>query len=213
MPRSFVVIVFVFVCLVLTAPSIPAQEIKSPSASNIPFVRAGFFYGRTGTSQGLAGYLEINPVRWVGLCVFASYSQGTSERDGGTAKAWDFLTGGCVAAHLPDVKGFLISPFVQATYEKEHDRFTMPLGDGALYQYGADHVRHLLTPGVSVDRAIVKNGPRWAVRIGKNYGSGPAAKNGKGLYLVGGVIFPLGHPAGLGRPFRRMFGGKDHAAH
>jgi hypothetical protein len=196
----------------LTAPSVLAQEIKPSPTSQIPFVRAGLFYGRTGTAQGPSGYLEVNPIRWLGLCAFASRSQATSASDGGTEEAWDFSTGGCVTAHFPQVKGFLISPFVQMTYEKEHDRFTMLLDDGTLYKDGQDHVRHLLTPGVSVDRAIMKNGPRWAMRIGENFGSGPAAKNGRGLYLVGGVIFPLSHPAELGRPFRRMFGGKAQSA-
>jgi len=60
--------------------------------------------------------------------------------------------------------------------------------------------------GVMVDRAIVKDGPRWAVRAGRNFGAGPSVQNAGGVYAVGGVIFPLDHPVLLGRSFKRRIG-------
>jgi len=114
--------------------------------------------------------------------------------------------------HSPEVKGFLISPFVQIAVQSDHRRLVIPLNDGTTYQDGAHQQRVLWMLGSTVDRAIVKNGPRWAVRAGKNFGGGPAVKNAGGLYLVGGLIFPLDHPVKLARSMPRMVGLKPHPA-
>jgi len=131
---------------------------------------------------------------------------------GDRARAWDFSTGGCITTHFPEAKGFLISPFAQIAFQSDHAQLDIHLDDGTTFQDRADHHRHLWTFGSTVDRAIVKNGPRWAVRAGKNFGGGPAAENAGGLYLVGGVIFPLDHPVKLARSMRRMVGLKPHPA-
>lgn len=211
MTRSIIALVLVFVCLVLAAPSVPAQEIGPSFKNHVPFTRVGFFTGRTGTAIGTSAYVEINPFRWLGFCALASRSQATSEMDGAHVQAWDRSTGACVTAHSPEIKGFLVSPFVQMAYQNDHNRISIPLDDGTIYQDGEDHAYRLWTLGSSIDRAIVRNGPRWVVRIGKNFGDGPAAKNAGGLYVVGGVIFPLDHPVELGRSVRRMVGGKPSA--
>jgi hypothetical protein len=132
--------------------------------------------------------------------------------NGNRGLAWDFSTGGCITTHFPELKGFLISPFVQFAQQSDHGQLVIHLNDGTTFQDGADRERHLWTFGSMVDRAIVKNGPRWAVRAGKNFGGGPAVKNAGGLYLVGGVVFPLDHPVELGRAMRRMVGLKPHPA-
>jgi len=205
-----------FTCLLRFVPSVWAQD---PGNSNppvlvqnlgishenrIPFLRAGIFYGRTGTAKGPSSYLEINPSRWFGFCGFAARSGAASQPDGAAVQTWDFTSGVCVTAHAPEVKGFLISPFVQIEYQSDHDHISFPLGDGTFYQESDNHQRHVMTYGTTIDRAIVKNGPRWAIRAGKNYGGGPAANNAGGLYLTGGVIFPLDHPVELSRSFRKM---------
>jgi hypothetical protein len=206
--RSIVALVLVFACLVLAAPSVLAQQIGPSFKNHVPFTRVGYFYGRTGTAIGPSGYVEINPFRWLGFCAFASRSQATAEIDGGRVQAWDRSTGACATTHFPEMKGFLISPFIQITHQNYHNRISIPLEDGTSYEDGESRPHHLLTVGSSIDRAIVRNGPRWVVRIGRNFGDGPAAKNAGGLYVVGGVIFPLDHPAELGRSFRRMVGWK-----
>lgn len=165
----------------------------------MPFLRVGLFGGRTGTALGPSGYVEINPLRWVGVCTFVSRSNATSGADGGTAHDWDFSTGMCVVGHAPEIKGVLISPFVQMSYQNNHTRFIMPLADGTFYRDGNNNLRRQWTLGTGIDRAIVRNGPRWAMRIGRNYGNGPEVNNAYGLYLVGGVIFPLDHPVELAR--------------
>lgn len=165
-------------------------------------MRVGFFGGRTGTALGPSGYVEINPIRWVGVCAFASRSNATAGTNGGTAHDWDFSTGMCVTAHAPEIKGILISPFVQMSYQNNHSRFYMPLADGTIYRDGDDHMRRQWTLGTGIDRAIVKNGPRWAVRVGRNYGNGPEVSHAYGLYFVGGIIVPLDHPVELARSLR-----------
>jgi hypothetical protein len=210
--KSIAAVALLFVCLMFSTSPVSAQGFGTSLGNRVPFVRSGYFYGRTGTALGSGGYLEINPSRWLGFCGFAAHSSATSERDGGRAHGWDFSTGVCITAHAPEAKGFLISPFVQIAYQSDHGRLVIPLDDGTTYQEGEDHGRHLLTVGASVDRAIVKNGPRWVVRVGRNLGDGPAAKNAKGLYLVGGVILPLSHPVELGQSLRKMVGGNRHAA-
>jgi hypothetical protein len=87
----------------------------------------------------------------------------------------------------------------------------MPLDDGTVYSYGDDQTHHVITVGATVDRAIVRNGPRWVVRIGKNFGQGPTVQNAGGLYLVGGIAFPLDHPYRLGQSFKTMLGMKSPA--
>lgn len=165
-------------------------------------MRVGFFGGRTGTALGPSGYVEINPIRWVGVCAFASRSNATAGTNGGTAHDWDFSTGMCVTAHAPEIRGILISPFVQMSYQNNHSRFYMPLADGTIYRDGDDHMRRHWTLGTGIDRAIVKNGPRWAVRVGRNYGNGPEVSHAYGLYFVGGIIVPLDHPVELARSLR-----------
>ena len=172
----------------------------------MPLVRAGLYYGRTGTALGTGVSLEVNPIRWFGLCGFASRSRATTVNENLPVEEWDTAVGACATAHLPEVKGFLISPFAQWAQQSDHNRVNIPLGDGTTYQQTQGQMHHLWTVGSAVDRAIVSNGPRWAVRIGRNIGSGPAAENAGGLYAVGGIIFPLDHPIELGRSFRRFVG-------
>ena len=211
MTRSIIAVVLLFVCVGLSTSAAQAQEAGRSLTNRLPFVRAGIFGGRTGTATGSSGYLEINPLRRLGFCAFVSQSRATSLRDGGIAQGWDLSAGGCATVHAPQVKGFLISPFVQMAYQNDHGRFTIPLGDGTFYTDGQNEINHLWTVGVTVDRAIVKDGPRWAARVGKNLGPGPAAENAGGLYLVGGVIFPLDHPVRLGQSFGHMIGFRPHA--
>jgi hypothetical protein len=106
------------------------------------------------------------------------------------------------------MKGFRISPFVQMTYQNEHDRVVIPLDDGTSYLDRDDPIHRIRTVGTTIDRAITKNGPRWIARIGKNFGDGPAANHADGLYFVGGLVFPLDHPVELGRSLRKMVGWK-----
>jgi hypothetical protein len=96
--------------------------------------------------------------------------------------------------------------------QNEHDRFAVLLDDGATYRDGDDGRHRAWLVGPTIDRAIARNGPRWAVRIARNFGGGPAAKNAGGLYFVGGLIFPLDHPIELSRSFRRMVSGKKSHA-
>jgi hypothetical protein len=208
--RSFIAVVLLFVCVTFYAPSSRAQAIGFALGNRVPFARAGVFGGRTGQATGASGYIEINPVWPIGFCAIASQSGAISEQDGGTASGWDLSIGGCMIAHTPEVKGFLISPFVQMTYTREHGRFALPLGDGIYYREAQDSIRELLVAGVTVDREIVRGGPRWALRIGKNFGAGPAVDHFAGLFLAGGLIFPLDHPVALGRSFMRMVGLKPH---
>ena len=167
--------------------------------------------GRSGSALGSSVYVEINPLRWFGVCAFASQSEATSKQFGGMAHDWDFSTGVCVTAHAPEMKGFLISPFVQMGYQNNHERIAIPIGPGAFYRDGDDHTRRQWLVGPAIDRAIVKNGPRWAVRIARDFGKGPAAEDAHGLYVVGGVIVPLDHPVELAKSFRRFTGWKPPA--
>ncbi len=212
MRRSVIASAILFVYLVLSGAPSMAQESAPQFRNGIPFVRTGLYFGRPGIAEGPGGYLEINPLPWLGFCAIVSHSQTTHEIEDGQARVSDLSVGGCVTAHLPERKGFRISPFVQRTRENEHNRFDIPLGDGTIYRDG-DNERHRVWPvGVTIDRAIVKNGPRWVARIGKNFGDGPAANNAEGLYFVGGLLFPLDHPVELGQSMRRMVGRKTPAA-
>ncbi len=212
MTRSIVSSVLLLVCLVLSAPPVLAQVSGSPHTNRVPIARAGLFYGRTGIAEGPSGYLEINPFPWLGFCAIVSHSHTTHEIVGGHAQVSDLSTGACLTAHLPEMKGFLISPFVQMAYQNEHIRTVMPLDDGTFDQYADDRVRRVWTVGPTIDRAITKNGPRWVIRIARNFGDSPAVKNAGGLYFVGGLIFPLDHPVELGRSLRRLVGRKPPAA-
>jgi hypothetical protein len=191
-----------FAFLVFCSSPVLAQGFEPQPRNQVSFLRVGLFAGRTGTALGPSGYVEINPIRWVGVCAFASRSNATSSTDGGSAHDWDFSTGLCATAHAPEIKGILISPFVQMSYQNNHSRFAMPQADGTIYREADDHLRRQWTVGAGIDRAIVRNGPRWAMRIGKNFGSGPAVDNARGLYLVGGLILPLDHPIELARSLR-----------
>jgi len=171
-------------------------------------VRAGLYYGRTGTALGTGVSLEVNPIRWFGLCAFGSQSRATTVNENDPVKEWDAVFGACATTHLPQMKGFLISPFFQWAYQSDHQRVDIPLSDGTIYQETHGEIHHLWTVGSAVDRAIVTNGPRWMVRVGRNIGSGPAAQHAGGLYAVGGIVFPLDHPVELARSFRRMVGWK-----
>jgi hypothetical protein len=203
-------IVLLLVCSALAAPSLRAQVLALKSPERVPFVRAGVFTGRSGSAIGPSAYLEINPLRWLGVCAFASQSHATSNAYGGKAQDWDFSTGVCVTVHAPEMKGFLISPFVQMGFQNNHERLAIPLGNGAFYRDGDDHMRRQWLVGPTIDRAIVKNGPRWAVRIARDFGKGPAANDAAGLYVVGGVIVPLDHPVELAKSFRRLTGFKSN---
>jgi hypothetical protein len=195
--------------MISVVPPVLGQEIGGSVGNQMPFLRAGFLYGRIGVTKGPSGYLEVNPSRWLGVCTFVARSRSTHEiEEGGHAKVSDFSVGGCVTAHLPERQGFLLSPFVQMAYQYDHIRVTLPLGDGTTYQEAQDHKRLLWTIGATMDRAIVKNGPRWVARIGRNFGEGPAVENAGGVYVTGGVIFPLSRPGDLGRSFRRIVGRK-----
>jgi hypothetical protein len=208
MQRPIFFVVILYVCLLTFAPSSQAQQTGPANDNRVSFLRAGAFYGRTGDALGISGNVEINPVWWLGFCAFASHSRATSVTEDGPVVDWDVAVGACATAHLPEVKGFLISPFVQMSYQSDHNRVDIPLGDGTTFRVQQDQMNHLWAVGTAIDRAIVKNGPRWAVRIGKNFGAGPAVENVGGLYAVGGVIFPLDHPVLLERSFRRMVGMK-----
>jgi hypothetical protein len=196
--------------MIAWARPVHAQNADTPIRNTIPFARIGFFGGRSGTSLGPTGYVEINPIRWVGVCAFVSYSNISSNYAGGRAHQWDASTGLCMTAHAPEVKGFLISPFVQMSYQNDHERVAIPVGNGAFYKDGEDHIRRMWTAGAGIDRAIVRGGPRWAVRIGKNFGKSPAAQDGKGLYFVAGIMLPLDHPIRLMNSLR--FGHKAESA-
>jgi hypothetical protein len=207
-----------FLFLIFSAHSARAQSALDPPTlvqqvsgrtnedRQVSVIRLGGFFGRTGSAIGSSVYVEINPIRWIGLCGIAAHSRATSINEGDPVLEWDSTVGGCVTSHLPSIKGFLISPFAQYTVQTDHNRVTVPLGAGANYMYTQNQTNHLWTAGASIDRAIVKDGPRWIARIGENFGKGPAAHNADGLYLVGGIIFPLDHPVKLARSFPRMVG-------
>jgi len=199
-------LVMSIVCLFYFAPAVLAQQIGPSHNNRVSFARAGLFYGRTGSALGTGAYVEVNPIRWLGFCAFASHSRATSETEDGPVLEWDAAIGVCATIHLPEKKGFLVSPFVQMAYQSDHNRIDIPVGDGTIFRVQQNQMHRLWTVGPAIDRAIVRNGPRWAVRIGKNFGAGPAVTNLGGLYVVGGVIFPLDHPVELGRSFRRMVG-------
>jgi hypothetical protein len=208
---AFLLVTF-FVCLFSSAPSVLAQQAGPPPENRVSFARAGVFLGRTGSALGSGAYVEVNPIRWVGVCAFAAHSRATFVTEGKPVQDWDSTIGVCVTSHLPMWKGFLISPFLQMAYQSDHDRVDIPLGNGATYRYEQNQMYRLWTAGPSIDRAIVKDGPRWQVRIGENFGNGPAVKRAGGVYAVGGVIFPLDHPVKLGRSFKRMIGLKPKTA-
>jgi hypothetical protein len=205
---SIVAAILLFICLALFPPPVMAQKGVPLTRNRIPFARAGLYLGRTGIAEGPGAYLEINPLPWLGFCAVVSHSQTNQEEDGGHARVSDISAGGCVTAHFPEAKGFLISPFVELANQHEHDRFALLLDDGTTYRDGSDGRHRAWLVGSTIDRAITKNGPRWAVQIARNFGGGPAAKNVGGLYLVGGLIFPLDHPTELGRSLRRIAGSK-----
>jgi len=186
-------------CLLFLACPLAAQELSSPADTRVAFVRVALLAGRTGTALGPSGSIEINPFRYVGFCAFAAQSDATSDPGGGRAHDWDFSTGACVTGHTPLMKGFMISPFLQFEYLNNHERFIMAEANGAIYRDGADNMRRQWTFGSQVDRAIVRNGPRWALRIGRNIGKGPSSSEAGGLYFVGGLILPLDHPKLLAR--------------
>ena len=205
-------IIFIPLCLFLALIRQPAlaQEVVPALKPGLPILRTGLFFGRTGTAEGPSLYLEVNPIRWVGFCGILSHSKTTYGIDGGKARVTDISTGACVTLHSPEIKGFLISPFGQISHQDEHNRIAIPLPDGTIYHDGDNNLHHIWTAGTTVDRAIIRNGPRWVVRVGKNFGDGPAVHNAEGLYFVGGVIVPLDHPVELRRSFQRMVGWKPH---
>lgn len=195
-------------CLVSLAPAALAQQnVPSHGTADRPaIVSVGFLFGRTGDATGSSAYLEINPVRWLGFCAFAAQSRATSTTDDGLVHEWDSSSGGCITTHFPLWKGFLISPFAQFSHQRDHVHIAFPLSGGATDAEMDSSTHRLWGAGVMVDRAILKNGPHWAVRAGRNFGPGPAVQNAGGVYAVGGVIFPLDHPVLLGRSFKRMIG-------
>jgi len=118
------------------APRVRAQAPAATGTDKISFVRAGVFLGRSGSAIGPTLYVEVNPLRWLGVCAVAAQSQSTSSEAGGVADDWDFSSGFCVTAHAPAMKGFVISPFAQVGYQNNHERFAMRLADGDLYRDG-----------------------------------------------------------------------------
>jgi hypothetical protein len=200
-----------FVFLILPANQLLAQEALPSLDNGVSFLRAGYFYGRSGTATGPTVYVEANPIRWVGVCAIVAKSHASSGVDGGTAQLWDSSAGGCFSGHLPMFKGLLISPFGQVLNQRTRDVISIPLGGGQFYVDGQLHTSPVWTFGSAIDRAIVKDGPHWAVRIGRNVGQGDSAKYAGGIYAIGGVIFPLDHPVALGRSFRRFVGWKPSA--
>jgi len=205
---SVAMFVALFVCLVSWDPAALAQQSAPlhPTADRPAIVSVGFLFGRPGDATGSSAYLEINPVRWLGFCAFAAQSRVTSATDDGLVHEWDSSYGGCITTHFPQWKSFRISPFAQFSHQRDHVHIAFPLSDGAVDAEMDSKTHQLWGLGVMVDRAIVKNGPRWAVRAGRNLGAGPAVQNAAGVYAVGGVIFPLDHPVLLGRSFKRMIG-------
>jgi hypothetical protein len=197
-----------FACLVSLAPAALAQQGAPvyPAADRPAIVSLGFLFGRTGDATGSSAYLEINPLRRLGFCAFAAQSRATSATDDGLVHEWDSSAGGCITTHFPQWQGFLVSPFAQFSHQRDHVDIAFPLSDGAMDAEMDSKTHQLWGLGVMVDRAIVKNGPRWAVRAGRNFGAGPAVQNAGGVYAVGGVIFPLDHPVLLGRSFKRVIG-------
>jgi len=202
--NSLVAIALLFGCHAFSPRPVLGQGLAPQSDNRVGFVRLGLLAGRTGTALGPSAYVEINPLRWAGFCAFAARSNATANSDGGRAHDWDFSTGACVTAHAPSLKGVLVSPFLQVEYLNNHERFAMPLADGTFYRDSDDRIRRQWTVGTTVDRAIVRSGPHWAIRVGRNFGRGPATNNADGLYLVGGLIFPLDHPKGLARSLGLM---------
>ena len=123
-------------CLVFVSspPVAMAQQSPAPARRKVPLLRAGLYYGRTGTALGTGVSVEVNPIPWFGLCAFASRSRATTMNQNDPVVEWDAAAGACATAHLPEVKGFLLSPFVQWTQQSDHNRVSIPLGDGATYQ-------------------------------------------------------------------------------
>jgi hypothetical protein len=205
--------VFVFFCLFVPPVfaqqqpnSQPATQTASQNSASFSFLKFGLFMGRSGTAVGPNGYLEFNPVRWAGICAVVAQSSAAANADGGRAHDWDFSSGLCATGHLPPLKGLLISPFAQLEYENNHERIAIPIApDVAPNLYftdGDNHMRRQWILGAMFDRAIMKNGPHWALRIGRDYGKGPAAQNAEGLYCVSGLLFPLDHPVRLAKSFK-----------
>ena len=191
MKGSIVAPVLLLIYLALSASPTPAQESVVHQRARIPFVRAGLYLGRTGVAKGPGAYLEINPFRWLGFCAILSHSHTTHEIEGGRARVSDLTAGGCITAHFPEIKGFLISPFIEMAHQKEHDRFTIPLDDGTTYHDGSDGRHRALLVGPAIDRAITKNGPRLVFR--------PAAKTDARPPQKPGPPFSLEGPIDLGR--------------
>ena len=208
MKTSIAILLTLFAYLVSLTPAALAQQTApAHSTTDRPaIVSVGFLFGRTGDAVGSSAYLEINPVRWLGFCAFAAQSRATSATEDGLVQEWDSSSGGCITTHFPQWKGFLISPFAQFSHQRDHVHIAFPLSEGAMDAEMDSRTHRLWGLGVMVDRAIVKNGPRWVVRAGRNFGAGPAVQNAGGVYAVGGVIFPLDHPVLLGRSFKRMIG-------
>ena len=206
MKRPIWVLALILVSVFLSNCSGFAQQVAFPVVDRVSALEAGVLYGRTGSATGFSAYVEVNPIRWVGICAFVSQSRATSEAEDGLVHAWDSSSGGCVTTHLPRWKGFLVSPFAQFSHQRDHQHIDIPVGDGTTYVEMDSHTHRLWGPGASVNRAIVKDGPQWMVRIGRNFGAGPAAKNASGIYAVAGILFPLDHPVALSRSFKRMVG-------
>lgn len=179
-----------------------AERKPAPKFSHI---NLGLFWGRSGAANGPSGFVEFDPIRWLGVGVFASDSSGAANMYGGRAYGWSFTGGLVFAVHPPKIKGFDISPFAQAGFNHDHGRLIIPLGIPGMYWKDGDNPeRYTWTVGPSVSRQLFKNGPSWSFRIGRNFGPVTAAQHGGGLYAVGGLVFPLDHPIALAKSFGRF---------
>lgn len=197
-----------FIGVVLFCPGSWAQDGSHEATNRVPIVRVGVSFGRNGISQGFGGYVEVNPIHWAGFCAVISQSRTTHGVEGGDAQVSDMSMGGCITGHLPPIRQLLISPFMQLVNQREHNRINYPLDDGTVDHDGDDETHRVWTVGATIDRAIVPSGPRWMIRVGKNFGEGPAANNAAGIYFVAGIILPLDHPRTLSRSLRRIVGPK-----
>lgn len=197
------------------APSLFAQGVQPPSnppAINLQtepehtfsFVNVGLFAGRSGAANGPSGLVEFDPVRWFGVGLFASESSGGANMYGGRASSWSFSAGLLFTVHPRPVKKFLISPFAQVGFNHDHGRLIIPEGQGIYFRDGDDPENYTWTVGPSIERPLFKNGPRWSIRFGRNFGPVTAAQHGGGIYAVAGFVLPLGHPVALVKSFGHL---------
>lgn len=214
-----VAIAAVFLFAALAQPrSAFAQEIQAPvnpppiqvhntdqqPSNDHSFLNLGLLWGRSGAANGPTGFFEFDPMHWFGVGLFASESSGAQNMYGGRASGWSFTGGLLFTGHLPEMRGFRISPFAQVGFNHDHGRLIIPLGNGLYWSDGDNPERYTWTVGPSIERRLFKNGPLGSFRIGKNFGPVTAAQHGGGIYAVAGLEFPLDHPVRLLKSFARF---------